>query len=227
MRSQLLTLTLLALVAGTPAWAGEHGHGDTAGKGHGRAWCPHCGEACYPTVTKGKETKHCFDTESKTICIPKVRFPWEGPGLNLSFGRSHGKGKGKGNCFDCGGKDGCLATKCGRTRDVNVLIKHEYECTVCKYSWDPAGFKGGAKNDGKYFDAPQPAEGEPATGEPATGEPATGEPAVPQPPPVEARRLPSRNYVRPVSRESSQSDEAAPQPPARRGGLKFFSKYFK
>jgi len=134
--------------------AGEHEHGESIGH-RGRAFCPHCGEACYPTVTKGKETKHCFDTETKTICIPKVRFPWE-----------IGWGKGK-------GKDECVTPKCGRTKTVNVLIKHEYECSVCKYSWDPGSSKGAAKKNRSYLDAPDDAG---------------GEPGVPAPPTVEARR---------------------------------------
>lgn len=152
MRSQVSTLMLLALLAGAPVLAGDHDHGKSGGKGHGSVFCPHCGEACYPTVTKGKETRVCFETESKTICIPKVRFPWQGAGLNLSFRNSHGKGKGKasGGCMDCGGTDGnCLPTRCGHTKDVNVLIKHEYECSVCKYTWDPGKFKNDAKHNAK------------------------------------------------------------------------------
>lgn len=193
MRSRILTLTLLALAAGSPALADEYDHGKSDGKGHARrAFCPHCGEACYPTVTKGKETKHCWDTEVKTICIPKVRFPWDGPGLNLGFGNSHGKGKGKGDCGDCGGnggcgkggKGGCVEPNCGRTKDVNVLMKHEYECTVCKYSWDPGDFKSDSKKDAKYMNAP---------------EPAVVEPAAPVPPSVEARRLPARLFEQPAS----------------------------
>jgi len=164
MRSQHIAMFVLILTGAVPVLAGEHDLGKSHGHGHGRAWCPHCGEACYPTVTKGTVTKHCFDTESKPICIPKVRFPWE-PG---------GKGKGA-----------CATPKCGRTKYVNVLIKHEYECSVCKYSWDPAGFKDSSKNDAKYLDAP-------------AAESDNEEPAVPLPPAVEARRIPSSVEVRPV-----------------------------
>ncbi len=218
MRSQVLTLALLTLVVSTSALAGEHGHGKSNGKGHGwKAFCPHCGEACYPTVTKGKETKHCFETEVKTICIPKVTFPWQGSGLNLSFGHVHGKGKGKCGHDGCGGHGGCgdkgnCLTTCGRTKDVNVLIKHEYECTVCKYSWDPAGFKGDAKDDAKNLD---PAE------------PAAGEATVPPPPEVEARRQPSAGYVMPISIQQTPDDaETAPREASRtRGGI--FSSFFR
>lgn len=175
MRLHLLALTIAALVMTAPAFAGDgkgnsHGHGK--GKGGcgelGRVFCPHCGDPCYPTVTKGKETKHCWNVDSKTICIPKVRFPWE----------SCGKGK--------GGKNGCPPPKCGRTKQVNVLVKHEYECSTCKYSWDPDAFKNG-KGDDKY-DAYKAG--------PAPGE-EDAEP-VPEPPPVEARRPIRRQQPVPV-----------------------------
>jgi hypothetical protein len=52
-----------------------------------------------------------------------------------------------------------------------VLIKHEYECTVCKYSWDPDSFKNG-NGDDKYKAGPEPAE--------------VGAPEVTEPPPVDA-----------------------------------------
>ena len=223
MRSHLLYLTLLALLAGTPALAGEHDHGKSDGKGHGRAFCPHCGEACYPTVTKGKETKVCFESEVKTICIPKVRFPWDGAGLNLSFGNGHGKGKGKGKsgCGDCGGKSGCggkdgacLATKCGRTKDVNVLLKHEYECSVCKYSWDPGGFKdNGSKKDGKYLEPPS-AE--------------VDEPGVPAPPSVEARRTTPRGTIQPVRYTEARSESSSVQGGTEsRARESFFARFFR
>jgi hypothetical protein len=131
MRLQHLAMFLIATIAIETAQAGDDqpvgihaGHG----KGARRAFCPHCGDACYPTVTKGKETKHCWNVESKAICIPKVRFPWES---------NCGKGCGGKDC----GKENCVPPKCGRTKYVNVLIKHEYECSTCKYSWDVAGYK--------------------------------------------------------------------------------------
>jgi hypothetical protein len=166
MRLQLLALTIFAMAVGAPAFAGDaNGIGDHGKGGHRRVFCPHCGEACYPTVTKGKETKHCWNIDTKTICIPKVRFPWET------------------RCCDKGcGKDGCLPPKCGRTKEVRVLIKHEYECTVCKYSWDPDSFKNG-KGDDKYKAGPEPVEAD--------------APEVAEPPPVDAAaEAPrKRNYV--------------------------------
>ena len=80
MRLQLFAITLVAGVACSLAFAGDRGYeGRYVGHGKGgrRVFCPHCGDACYPTVTKGKETKHCWEVDTKAICIPKVRFPWE------------------------------------------------------------------------------------------------------------------------------------------------------
>ena len=90
--------------------------------------CPHCGEACHPTVTKETETKKCWDVETKAICIPKVRFPW------------HKASAGKGIA-----KDGCRPTLWGRVKHVNVLVFHEYECQVCKYTWNPRPTKTAVK----------------------------------------------------------------------------------
>ncbi len=39
--------------------------------------CPHCSSPCRPVVHKENETKHCWGIQCKTICIPRVTFPWE------------------------------------------------------------------------------------------------------------------------------------------------------
>ena len=163
MRSPRLMLTLASLLMAVskPAFAGDHKNAGTCAQRCG-ILCPHCGEPCMATVTKGKETKHCWEVEAKTICIPKVRFPWE----------LCGKGCGKG----CGGKDcgnsTCLPPKCGRTKCVRVLVKHEYECTVCKYSFD---IDKGDKGSKKY-----------------RGAPAASAPEIPAPSPIEARQCVER-----------------------------------
>ncbi len=222
MRSQILTFAVLALLAGTPVLAGEHDHGKSNGKGHGRIWCPHCGEACYPTVTKGKETKVCFETECKPICIPKVRFPWEKDcGKGAKGGKDiHGSGKcahGKHGCARCP-EVNCVTPKCGRTKYVNVLLKHEYECTVCKYSWDPGKFEG----DSKYNKQDAgPAE----VGEPPAAE--VGDPVVPVPPPVEARRRANSTNVQPVRLERAAVPAQPASTTSSRRSLKVFSTFFK
>lgn len=154
MRYQMIALTL-AIAVTSPTFAGDNGLRGGKKAGHRGVFCPHCGEACYPTVTKGKETRHYFEVEAKEICIPKVRFPWE----------AGAKGK-------VGGKDGCATPKCGHLKTVHVLVKQEYECSVCKYSWDPDSFKNGKGND-KYKSGPTPA--------------VNGSEVAP-PPPVEARQ---------------------------------------
>ncbi len=110
MRWQLFALILGAILTCQTAFAGD------------ASCCKQCGETCYPTVTKGTVSKHCWDYQTKTICIPRVRFPWES------------------SCCDKT-KDGCLPAKPGRTKQVKVLVKHEYKCSVCKYSWTPKSAK--------------------------------------------------------------------------------------
>ena len=183
MRLQLLALALVTTLAGTSAIAGDHGHGgkdDGHSKGGHRAFCPHCGDACYPTVTKGTETKHCWNVDTKAICIPKVRFPWES---------TCGKGCGGKDC----GKSNCAPPKCGRTKYVKVLVKHEYECSTCKYSWDVDSYKnGGGKGDQVL----------------APNAPADPSPTLAEPPPAEAS-LPRRTiHVAPVAFE--QPNNATP-----------------
>lgn len=132
MRLRLLGLALLAMIAGLPAVFASD---DTGCEEQGAqctscsdnqctscrcASCPKCGELCFPTVKDGKKEKHCWKVKAKTICIPKVRFPWE-----------------KDCCDDCCCDKGCPQPKCGRTKCVKVLMKHEYECHECKYSWTP------------------------------------------------------------------------------------------
>jgi hypothetical protein len=117
MRLKILALVAVAVTANTAAaLAGEACH---QAKRSQCSCCPKCGEACYPTVSVGKEKRHCWEVDTKTICIPRVRFPWE---------------------KDCGDK-GCCKTecaqpKCGRTKCVNVLLKRTYECDICKYRWN-------------------------------------------------------------------------------------------
>ena len=213
MRWQVCTITLLAFFAGAPVLAGENGGGKSNGSGHRRVWCPHCGEACYPTVIKGTERKHWWHTESKPICIPKVRFPWE----------SVGKGKG----FE---RDRSVTPKCGRTKYVNVLIKHDRQHSVCQHHGDPSSFRNPspiknpslfknpspikitAKSDSKYLDAP---------------ELAAADPAVPTPPSVEARRQPAADYLRIVDRDRTRHEVSSSQSTSNGNASRFSSSFFR
>ena len=69
--------------------------------------CPQCAcQTCYLEVDQSKVKKTCFKVEQKVICIPPIRFPWQ----------------------DC-------PPTTARTRTVNVLKTHSYECPSCSYKW--------------------------------------------------------------------------------------------
>jgi hypothetical protein len=108
----MFALMAFAVTATVAATAGESNRRQ-------RACCPRCGEVCISTVTVGKEKKYCWEVDTKTICIPKIRFPWE-------------RDRDSKECC----KTGCLAPKSARTKCVKILLKREYECDVCKYRWD-------------------------------------------------------------------------------------------
>lgn len=122
MHLKMFALVAIAVTANVAATAGESNRRQ-------RACCPRCGEACYRTVSVGKEKKHCWVVDTKTICIPKVRFPWE-------------RDRDKDGCC----KKGCPSPKSGRTKCVRVLLKCEYECEVCKYHWDEDTMKRRKRN---------------------------------------------------------------------------------
>ena len=163
MRWWMITLAFVLASSWTNiGQSGEEGHG---------SHCPRCHETCYPTVTKDKEEKQCWNVETKTICIPKVRFPWES------------------RCCDKGcGKDGCLPPKPGRTRTVNVLVPHKYECSTCKYSWDVDSYKHDSSPSDKKF---------------LHGRSADDQPVAADPPPVEASLPRSNRRIAPVDFELS------------------------
>lgn len=70
--------------------------------------CPQCeGEMCKLELDKSKIKKTCFKVEQKAICIPPVRLPW---------------------------KKTC-PPGVSKTKTVNKLITHSYECPNCSYQW--------------------------------------------------------------------------------------------
>lgn len=173
---------IIAVFLLTNSWTSV---GRTGEDGHA-AHCPRCRATCYPTVTKGTEEKQCWEVETKTICIPKVRFPWETKCCNKGCG-----------------KDGCVPPKCGRTKYVNVLVPHKYECSTCKYSWDVDGDK---YDNGKIIKTYGPTEAAPTAAEP---------------PPAEAS-LQSNRRAEPAGFE--QSDHGAP---AKRSYVEVLTSFFK
>jgi hypothetical protein len=125
----LLQILVVAVAMSSTAmtWAGDlptdKSHCD---KGC-RVRCPNCCHECVFSAEKAKETKSCYDVECKEICIPRIVFPWQKCGC----------GKGGKGCGD--GKSGCCSHHNGaKSKSVRVLVKYEYECSVCAYKWNPA-----------------------------------------------------------------------------------------
>lgn len=129
---------ILAMFAARTAVAGGH-------DGHGRGIkCPSCCDDCVLSAEKSTETKHCWEVETKTICIPRITFPWQ---------RCGGCGNKR-----CEGKDGCSTPpplNGAKSKCVKILVKHEYECTTCKYKFSVPG-KGGHKSGDKNVIDVQP-----------------------------------------------------------------------
>jgi hypothetical protein len=70
--------------------------------------CPNCdNEVCVSETKTEKEKRSCWKTEQKVICIPKIRFPWQA----------------------------CDGPKCGKTKTITLLKKHDFECEVCNTTW--------------------------------------------------------------------------------------------
>ncbi len=93
------------------------------------ACCPKCSTPCVLKVSPGTETRYCWKLESKTVCIPRVRFSWQWPWEKKEPCRDPSC---DGHCGTC-----CPPPLKGRSRQICVLVKHEYECPKCKYSWEP------------------------------------------------------------------------------------------
>jgi len=85
--------------------------------------CDRCETICCPKRVEGEVKKHCWKVESKLVCIPSFRWPWQ-----LRAPRSPDCGDG----CDCGVE----GSRCGKVRCVNVLEKHEFTCKKCSYEWE-------------------------------------------------------------------------------------------
>ncbi len=119
--------------------------------------CQQCG--CQMKVEDIKVSHHCWQVETKTVCIPPITFPWQkrcsevdcvDPGCVVegcvpegclgdacvdSCGMTHGRW---GSFLDWL----CAAKSCSRTRCVKSLKKETYECPACKYTWEPSQQQG-------------------------------------------------------------------------------------
>ncbi len=79
--------------AAEPSCCCEPSCGCKAGSSCGKDCCGCCRDYCVATVEKEKVEKHCWCTETKKICVPKVVCPWSkgGSGLTLfSFLKKRG-----------------------------------------------------------------------------------------------------------------------------------------
>ena len=85
--------------------------------------CPKCKHSCVLKAEKVDVEKSCFEVESKTICIPRVVFPWQMP-------------KKKSGCGSCDGHGCSTCVNNGASaRTVKILKTKKYKCPECKYSW--------------------------------------------------------------------------------------------
>lgn len=125
------------------------GCGDECLVGDGCCSCGQgCRKTCVATVERVTVEKHCWKTEAKEVCVPRVVLPWQegGSGLTL-FDCLKGCGKG-GMCGDtccgdtccadgcCGAGCCCLRPRCGRVITVCDLKKEKYECEECVCKWE-------------------------------------------------------------------------------------------
>ncbi len=114
--------------------------------------CPKCKQefVCQLKVEETKESHHCWDIETKTICIPPVTFPWQKKCNDdgcTTDGCTAGSCTAGDGCTDscCKKSHSCFSKlfawmshdSCGKTRCVKSLKKRTYECPACKYTWEP------------------------------------------------------------------------------------------
>jgi len=121
----LRVVLLLSAIAygGNAALLQLHAAGANCSSCKSEACCPKCCHQCQLKVEKVDEEKSCFNVESKTICIPRVVFPWQSK---------------KNKCDSCCGKGCSVCVHNGaKVRCVNVLKVEKYKCPKCKYTWSP------------------------------------------------------------------------------------------
>lgn len=118
-----------------------------------------CRKVCVATVEKEKVEKHCWNTEAKDICIPKVVLPWQAGGSRLTLFSCLQNCSGCGGCADtccgddccsnkCCGNGCCVKPRCGRVITVCDLKKEKYECEECVCKWDIRRLPPCCKNGG-------------------------------------------------------------------------------
>jgi hypothetical protein len=195
---RIFAIIVATLLVASPALVARAGNGCSDSACGGGVHCPRCQGTCELSVSKEEVKKHCWDVECKTICIPRITFPWQKCGdCGTCCGGHCGLGKSGDkdadpdcnlDCLKAGGAQACGAARCARAKTVRTLKKVEYSCPQCKYKWTPADHK---RCDGGCQDKANAAVSE-------------GEPEVaPPPPPASARRI----YGKPlVERTAARSE---------------------
>lgn len=144
MRFQMIIVTVAVCVFGAGVPAAEAASSRDCDSC--RVACPHCSSSCTPVVRKEDKTKHCWGIQCKTICIPRVTFPWQKKSKSCGCDFHSGSD----SCCDC------PRPKCGRTKRVRKLMKHEYKCPVCKYTFELENACDTGSCDPCTSDAPAP-----------------------------------------------------------------------
>jgi hypothetical protein len=178
---RLFALWAALVLVTSPTVATRAGDGCSDSNCGARACCPRCHETCELTVSKEEAKESCWDVECKTICIPRITFPWQKCGqCGSCCGGKCDLDKSSGKCqdLDCDaelakcGSDACGAARCARAKTVRSLKKVELTCARCKYKWTPTSEKACGECKAK-----------------ADVESLEAEPEVPPPPPVAARGI--------------------------------------
>jgi hypothetical protein len=194
---RLFPILATVLLVASPVLVARAGDGCGDSKCGVGVHCPRCHGTCELSVSKEEVKKSCWDVECKTICIPRITFPWQKCGDcgsccggKCGLGKSGGKGADPDCNLDCvksGGAQACGAARCARAKTVRTLKKVEYTCGHCKYKWTPSDDKGcdGCKDkadEGVSEESPE---------------------VAPPPPPVSARQI----YGKPlVERTAARSE---------------------
>lgn len=122
-----LAFAFAMLISPLSLWqASQANAGDVLSQtGCGCFVCPSCSHCCELEAKMEDVEKSCFEVECKTICIPRVVFPWQ-------------KKKSCSSCTACDG-EGCSScvNNGARVRKIHVLKTKKYECPECKYKWTP------------------------------------------------------------------------------------------
>ena len=126
------------------------------------ACCPNC----QLEIKLEDVKKYCYDVGTKTVCIPKVNFPWQ-----VSKHQKGGcdcSGCDGAGCDTCCGPDCPVPCKGAKVRCARVLKKYEYQCKCCKYKWTP---NGGGCDSGCCDAAAEPSSEVPQPPEPKEAKP--------------------------------------------------------